>query len=88
MELNLPLWVWIAQAAGVALSLWGATRNAQMDRRCFPIWIASNVVLISVHAYSGLWFLVVLDVCYGIINFRGMRLWRLRAQQTACVAVD
>lgn len=36
MELNLPLWVWIAQAAGVALSLWGGDSQRTDGQALLP----------------------------------------------------
>jgi hypothetical protein len=80
---GLPLWNWILQAAGLITSYIGAELNSRAKRSGFAVWISSNVILGTIHAASGLWLLLVLDVLYVRINVAGLRRWRTTAPSSA-----
>ena len=76
-EINgLPAWNWLLQAAGVVLAYSGAELNARKSVRGFQLWIASNVLLAGVHAATGLWLLLVLDLLFLRVNVLGWYRWR------------
>lgn len=72
---DLPWWNWTLQALGLLSSYVGAELNSRMDIRGFYVWILSNIVLLVLHAASGLWVLCVLDVAYFRVNVRGIAHW-------------
>lgn len=75
-----PLWNWLLQAIGLASSYAGAELNARMKVSGFYIWIASNVCLGVLHAASGLWGLLVLDLLFFKVNCQGIARWRERSE--------
>lgn len=76
-----PLWNWLLQAIGLASSYAGAELNARMKVSGFYIWIGSNVCLGILHATSGLWGLLVLDLLFFKVNCQGIARWRERSSQ-------
>jgi hypothetical protein len=73
---GLPVWNWMGQILGMGFALWGAHENSQMKIRGYHLWLASNAFLIVIHAASGLWVFVMLDIAFSITNLRGIRTWR------------
>lgn len=73
---GLPVWNWLGQVLGMGFALWGAHENSQMKIRGYHLWLASNAFLIVIHAASGLWVFVMLDIAFSITNLRGIRTWR------------
>lgn len=72
----LPWWNWTLQGVGIVTSYAGAVLNARLNVKGFYVWLISNVTLFTLHAYSGLWGLCVLDVAYTHINLKGIAHWR------------
>ncbi len=70
-----PLWNWGLQAVGLGTAYVGAELNARKMRAGFQVWLASNVVLATLHACSGLWLLFVLDLMFFRVNVIGLRRW-------------
>jgi nicotinamide riboside transporter PnuC len=70
-----PAWNWALQGVGLATAYLGAELNARKLRAGFQVWIASNVVLATLHACSGLWLLFVLDLLFFRVNVIGLRRW-------------
>lgn len=76
-----PLWNWFLQALGLASSYAGAELNARMKVSGFYIWIGSNICLGILHAASGLWGLLLLDLLFFKVNCQGIARWRERTAQ-------
>lgn len=73
--LAVPAWNWALQAAGLVTAYVGAELNARMKISGFVVWLASNVTLALLHAATGLWLLLVLDVLFFRVNLIGIRVW-------------
>lgn len=73
--LAVPAWNWALQAVGVVTAYIGAELNARMKISGFAVWLASNVTLAVLHAATGLWLLLVLDVLFFRVNLIGIRVW-------------
>lgn len=72
---NVPAWNWTLQFAGLVTSYVGAELNARMRISGFYVWLSSNVVLGVLHAATGLWLLLVLDLLYFRVNALGVLRW-------------
>jgi hypothetical protein len=72
---DLPAWNWALQGIGLITSYIGAELNSRMRVSGFYIWMVANLSLAIVHAASGLWLLLALDMLYFRINFMGIRRW-------------
>jgi nicotinamide riboside transporter PnuC len=73
--LAVPAWNWTLQAIGVVFAYLGAEFNARLRIEGFFLWLASNVALAVLHALTGLWLLLVLDVLFFRVNLIGIRRW-------------
>jgi len=76
-----PAWSWVLQGIGLVTAYLGAELNARLRIEGFQLWIASNVVLGVLHAASGLWLLLVLDLLFLRVNVRGIRNWNGSTKQ-------
>ena len=72
---TVPLWNWALQAVGLATAYVGAELNARQWIEGFHIWLASNLALGILHAATGLWLLLVLDLLFLRVNILGIRSW-------------
>jgi len=72
---TVPLWNWALQAVGLATAYVGAELNARQRIEGFHIWLASNLALGILHAATGLWLLLVLDLLFLRVNILGIRRW-------------
>ncbi len=73
-----PSWIWLLQTAGFVTSYAGAELNARLRIEGFYLWLLSNLTLAVVHAYAGLWLLLVLDVFFLRVNACGALRWTQR----------
>ena len=80
---TVPLWNWALQAVGLTTAYIGAELNARQRVEGFYVWLASNVVLGVLHAATGLWLLLVLDLLFMRVNIIGMRRWSGRSAAQA-----
>lgn len=71
-----PIWNWVLQFVGLCMAYVGAELNARQRISGFYLWIASNFVLGVLHAASGLWLLLVLDLMFLRVNVLAIRRWR------------
>lgn len=72
---GVPEWNWLLQGVGVCTAYIGAELNARQRPEGFALWIASNAVLSTLHALTGLWLLFVLDLLFFRVNVMGLRRW-------------
>jgi len=70
-----PVWNWGLQLVGLVASYVGAELNARMRVSCFYLWTLSAVALGMLHAASGLWLLLLLDVLFLRVNALGVVRW-------------
>ena len=75
---DVPLWNWALQAAGLCAAYAGTELNARRMRSGFAVWIVSNVALAALHAATGLWLLLALDLLFFRVNVIGLRSWEQR----------
>lgn len=80
---DVPMWNWALQAVALVASAVGAEMNARLNIRGFYVWLFSNVVLAVLHAATGLWVLVLLDVYYFQVNVRGILHWSRQQPEQA-----
>lgn len=73
--LAVPAWNWGLQGLGVITGYAGAELNARMRIEGFFLWLVSNIALGILHASTGLWLLLVLDVLFFRVNLVGIRHW-------------
>jgi hypothetical protein len=71
--LAVPAWNWGLQGLGVVTGYVGAELNARMRIEGFFLWLVSNVALGLLHAFTGQWLLLVLDVLFFRVNLVGIR---------------
>jgi len=72
---GVPWWNWTLQGIGLLTAYVGAELNARQRISGFVVWLASNIVLAIIHASTGLWLLLVLDVLFFRINVLGIVRW-------------
>lgn len=77
---TVPMWNWGLQAIALITSGVGAVLNAQMRISGFYLWLFSNVVLGVIHAATGLWLLLLLDIFYFGVNVMGVITWNRKSQ--------
>ncbi len=61
---------------GSAFAIAGVLLNNRMRIECFYLWLVSNSLCACVHAYTGLWTLVIRDVVFLMLAVQGLRHWR------------
>lgn len=61
---------------GSALAIAGVLLNNRLRIECFYLWLVSNSICAGVHAYTGLWTLVIRDVVFLMLAVQGIRYWR------------
>ena len=72
---DVPLWNWALQGSGLCTAYIGAELNARRRRSGFAIWIVSNAILAALHATTGMWLLLLLDLLFLRVNVMGLRCW-------------
>lgn len=80
--LAVPAWNWGLQGLGVVTGYAGAELNARMRIDRFFLWLVSNVALGLLHAFTGLWLLLVLDVLFFRVSLVGIRHWSRERPET------
>lgn len=80
--LAVPAWNWGLQAIGVVAGYLGAELNAGMRIEGFFLWLASNIALGVLHACTGQWLLLVLDVLFFRVSLLGIRHWARERPET------
>lgn len=70
VALAVPTWNWGLQGLGVITGYIGAEMNARMRIEGFFLRLVSNVALGVLHALTGLWLLLVLDILFFRVNIR------------------
>lgn len=71
-----PPWNWALQIVGMLTAYAGAELNARLKVSGFYIWMFSNVTLAALHAATGLWILLLLDVLFFRVNVIGVMRWK------------
>lgn len=77
-----PAWNWSLQALGVVAGYMGAELNAGMRIEGFFVWLVSNLALGVLHACTGQWLLLVLDVLFFRVGLVGIRKWARERPET------
>lgn len=77
---NLPT---LIQVVGVSSALVGNRLINRMDIRGQYLWVVSNIILTGVHISASLYLPAVLQFCFLLMTFDGIRLWRKKAQAAA-----
>jgi nicotinamide riboside transporter PnuC len=80
---TVPWWNWALQFAGLFTAYVGAELNARMRIGGFLLWLVSNITLAVLHAITGLWLLLVLDVLFFRVNVLGTVRWARERPETA-----
>jgi hypothetical protein len=80
--LAVPAWNWGLQGIGVLAGYAGAELNASMRIEGFFLWLASNIALGLLHAFTGQWLLLVLDVLFFRVSLLGIRNWARERPET------
>jgi len=65
----------IAGTVATVLAVAGVVFNNRLDRRCFVLWIVSNIICAAVHLQAGIWSLLARDVIFAILAVEGLILW-------------
>ena len=79
---DVPMWNWGLQFVGLVTSYAGAELNARMRISGFYVWLISNITLGLLHAATGLWLLLLLDLLFFRVNALGVLRWsRERPEQ-------
>ncbi|NLX60466.1 MAG: nicotinamide mononucleotide transporter [Phycisphaerae bacterium] len=68
---------WYAYAI-FAVALSGTILNVRKDRRCWPLWIASNAASAVYLAGQGVWTQAALQTIFLGVSLWGWRAWRAR----------
>ena len=80
--LAVPAWNWGLQGIGVLAGYAGAELNASMRIEGFFLWLASNIALGLLHAFTGQWLLLVLEVLFFRVSLLGIRTWARERPET------
>lgn len=59
-----------------AVALVGVVLNNRRDRRCFYLWLVSNLLVMVVHVRTGLWSLGARDLAFFVLAVHGLHSWR------------
>ena len=68
----------IIGAVAMVLAVVGVLGNNRRLRWCFLVWMVSNTLSAGIHAYSGIWTLLVRDVIFVILAIEGWVKWGKR----------
>ncbi len=60
-------------ATGIALV--GVWLNNRRRRACFALWLVSNTMTFTIHAWAGLWSLAARDGAFFVLAVHGWLLW-------------
>ena len=74
-DTDVPYWDALPTAGSVA-GQWLLGRQYVEN---WPVWVAVNVVSVSLFAYKGLWLTVVLYILFALLALLGWRTWSRRA---------
>lgn len=58
------------------LAVAGVVLNAHRRIGCFGLWAVSNSLTLGIHAWAGIWSMVVRDVIFLVLAWYGWRKWR------------
>ncbi|KKN22334.1 hypothetical protein LCGC14_0916000 [marine sediment metagenome] len=58
------------------LAVTGVLANNRRLRWCFIVWMVSNSLTAGIHAYAGIWSLLVRDVIFLALAVEGWRMWK------------
>ena len=75
-DTDVPYWDALPTAGSVA-GQWLLGRQYVEN---WPVWVAVNIVSVSLFAYKGLWLTVVLYVLFALLALVGWRAWLARAK--------
>lgn len=73
--LAVPAWNWLLQGVGVLTAYVGAELIAHMRIRGYYLWVVSNLALGTLHAITGFWLLLVMDLLFLKLSIRGILRW-------------
>ena len=71
---------WVGSLATV-LAIAGVLLNNRMDRRCFIVWIVSNLICLYLHnsarrrGASGMVAMIVRDIVFTVLSAHGYMMW-------------
>ena len=61
--------------AATILAVAGVLANNRWVRACFLVWMLSNLLTGTIHAYTGIWSLLVRDVIFFVLAIEGYIKW-------------
>lgn len=65
----------IVGTVALAMGVTGVLLNNRKLRACFIVWMVSNALSAGIHAYIGLWSLMVRDTVFFVLSFEGWIRW-------------
>jgi len=59
----------------LVLGVAGVLLNNRKLRMCFILWMVSNLLSVGIHAWAGIWSLMIRDAVFFVLSIEGWIMW-------------